>query len=113
MDRSEDELVKRIYKEQTVNSTKGDWFNLIKSDFEMIEEGFDENKIESMEIKEYKAHIKDKINKAAFKYLKKLQNQHIKVKHIVYEKLEVQSYIKNPILKNEEISHIFISHIFT
>ena len=49
-----------------------------------------------------KKEIKTKINDAAFKSLKLKQKTKEKVKHIVYEKLEIQNYLKTSLLTNKE-----------
>ena len=41
---------------------------------------------------------------SAIKYLKGLQQTHSKVKDIVYEKLEVQSYLISPLFSNDEVN---------
>ena len=42
---------------------------------------------------QYKKCVKDKIAKAAFKYLEGLKSKHSKIKDIKYKKLQIQPYI--------------------
>ena len=42
---------------------------------------------------QYKKCVKDKIAKAAFKYLEGLKSKHSKIKDIKYKKLQIQAYI--------------------
>ena len=66
-----------------------------------------EEEIKSMSKVKFKSLVKDKIAKAAFNYLQNLQSSHSKVKNIVYEKLEMQNYIKSDVLSTEEKQLIF------
>ena len=47
LDREDNELIKRIYNEQKDNPTKGDWIELVKEDYTMIEEEINEEDIKS------------------------------------------------------------------
>lgn len=61
--RADSELVKRVLKAQMVKPTKGDWFNTIKEDFQLINEdiaNFDEERLKSMQLKTYKKIYKEK-----------------------------------------------------
>ena len=66
-----------------------------------------EEEIKSMSKVKFKSLVKDKIAKAAFNYLQNLQISHSKVKHIGYEKLEMQNYIKSDLLTTDEKQLLF------
>ena len=104
--RDQKELLRRVYKAQKENPTKGDFVELVKKDFELIEEVIDEIKIETMTQFSYKNLIKSKIRKAAFKHLTALQDTHEKVKYIKYDKFEIQPYMTSPLFSNEEVSNL-------
>ena len=55
----------------------------------------------------FKSLVKDRIAKTAFTYLQNLQSSHSKVRNIVYEKLEMQNYIKSDVLSTEEKQLLF------
>ena len=101
--RDDSELIKRIYTEQRNNPTTGDFVELISEDFKVINEVQDDAKIQNTNIGVYKKHVKACIRRAAFKYLSNLQANHSKVKHIRYQKLEIQKYMVSPIFSNEEV----------
>ena len=76
----------------------------------MIGVEFDERKVKAMTKEDYKHFIKKKIQIAAFEYLRKLQETHSKIRNIAYSKLEIQNYMKSPILSDEEVNcHSFVS----
>ena len=66
LNRSEGELVKRVYVAQRNNPTKGDFIELVKQDLNDIGEDFDEEKIRCQTKTIFKAHIKNKIKEAVF-----------------------------------------------
>ena len=105
--RSDEELTKRVYDEQKKAPIKGDFYTLVKKDFEMVGEVIDENTILSMSKETHKKKVKTKVTLAALKYLKEKQMNHSKVKDIIYEKLEIQPYMKSTIFLNDEVSLLF------
>lgn len=105
--RKDDELVKRIFEAQKIKTTRGDWIELIKDDFKLIREIFDEDKFKSMSKYQVKKFIKSKIKVATFNYLKALQKSHSKIKFIEYKKLETQPDILSELFSNEEVKLLF------
>ena len=69
----------------------------------MINEDQNDDEIQAVSRHTYKKHIKSKIRAAAFAYLKCKQQLHSKVKHIYYEKLEIQKYMTSPLFSNDEV----------
>ena len=63
--------------------------------------------IENTSKERHKRYIKSKISISAFRYLKEKQSKHLKVKDIIYQKLEMQNYMKSPLFTNEEVSLLF------
>ena len=63
---------------------KGDWCQIVSSDFDMLGVHMSDEVILSMEIKSYKSYIKSIIKKAAFKELQAIQATRSKVKDIQY-----------------------------
>ena len=102
--REDSELTKRIYIEQKQNPTKGDYVELLREDFKIIDEAQDDEKIKNISIIKYKAYIKSKIKLAAFKYLMRKLKTHSKVSHIEYQKLETQGYMTSPVFTNVEVN---------
>ena len=88
----DNETIKKMYEKQKKNSTKGDWFQLLKEDFNFIEEDMDEEKIKTMSKQEYKQKIKVLVRKASFKVLNEEKQGHKKVKNIVYD-FVIQPYL--------------------
>ena len=105
--RDENELTKKILKFQMNNPTVGDFIELIKNDFTMIGEKININEIEQTSVRSYKKFIKEKIRKAALKYLNEMKDQHSKIHHIKYEKLETQKYVTSEMFSDEEVNLLF------
>ena len=106
LQRDQNELLKRVYKAQCENPTIGDFIELVRKDFELVGEPFDESKIESMTPKSYKDYVKAKIKEAAFKHLTEVQASHEKVRDIKYMKLETQPYMVSPLFSSEEVKKL-------
>ena len=104
--RDKNELLKRVYIAQKENPTEGDFAELVKKDFELLGEVIDENKIEAMDSKTYKDHIKAKIREIAFKDLTTIQATHVKVQDIKYNKLEIQAYMLSPLFSSKEVEKL-------
>jgi hypothetical protein len=102
--RNDQELIKRIYMEQKNNPTPGDFCELVKDDFKLINENIDEESIKRTIVTSYKNKIKQKIKVAAFKFLRMKQETHSKVKDIVYARLEPQKYLLSPLFMNDEVN---------
>ena len=105
--RDDSELTKRVYMSQKQSAIKGDFYNLVKDDFEMIGESLDEAKIAAYSVNVYKKMIKEKIREAALHFLQQKQKMHSKVRDIKYTKLETQKYMTSPLFSDEEVSLLF------
>ena len=62
------ETIKKIYEKQKTEPTRGDWYQLLKKDFQFIEKNINEEEIKSLSKAEYKKVVKAAIEKAALKY---------------------------------------------
>ena len=102
--REDDELTKRIYRAQANDPSPGDFIELVKNDFCMIDVEFNERKIAAMTKESYKNFVKRKIRIAAFEYLKNLQKTHSKIRNLVYNNLEIQNYMTSPLFSDEEVN---------
>ena len=102
--RNDKELTRRIYEEQKNNPTPGDFIELVKGDFKIINEVQNDDKIRNTNIKTYKSKLKLSVKAAAFEYLKEKLRTHTKVKHIRYNKFDTQAYMKSPIFSNIDVN---------
>ena len=107
LQRNDSELTKRVYNEQKRNPTPGDFSELVKKDFELIEEQMDESSIIGSSAEVFKTNIKKKIKMAAFKFLRNKQQTHSKVRDVQFSKLESQKYLVSPLFSNEEVNTLY------
>ena len=98
--RDDHELIKRVLQAQIKNPVKGDWTELVKIDMNECE--INEEHFNTLSKVEAKNEIKKKVNEAAFRYLKREQAEHSKVRHIVYPNYEIQNYLKSARITNKE-----------
>ena len=105
LNRDDKETTKKIFRKQTENNCKGDWYRLLENDFKFIGEQIDEKEIKSFKKEEYKKVIKNKVKEAAFKeYLKEKETHKKKLEHVKYENLGLQAYLTNKQLTRREIN---------
>ena len=84
--RNYQDLRKRSYSEQKRNPTKGDFVELIRDDFKLIDETQNDMAIQMTNTEAYKKMMKKRIKVASFNFLKSLQSKHSTVKDIKYVK---------------------------
>ena len=63
--------------------TKGDWYELLKQDFQFVGLNLNEDEIRSMSRQEYKKKIKHLIHKAAFEYFLLQKQSHSKLDEVI------------------------------
>ena len=102
--RDDEELTKRILREQQVHPTPGDFSELVKDDFKMCKMLYNEEQIMSSSQEQYKKIIKTNLEKAAFSCMIEKQQGHSKVRDIKYDILKMQPYLKSNKFSNEDVS---------
>ena len=107
MRRNRSELTRKVYEAQTEQTTKGDYVDLLKADFDMIDVKMDNDTIEKVSVKSYKKFIKLKVRKAALKYLNNKKETHSKIRHIEYRELKTQEYLTSALFSNEETQLLY------
>ena len=102
LNKHEDEVVSKVYNAMKNSPLKGDWYNLIQSDFEKIGMTLDEKSIKEADLSTFKNHIKKSVWAAWFKELEEMKLKHTKVQNIKYDGLRrPQGYLTNPNFDNE------------
>ena len=105
--RSEEELIKRIYNAQKENPNKGDWIHYLKEDFKYIKEDINETEAKEKTKYDYKKLIKKKVREQVFLGLKLVKESHSKVREIQYSKFQIQEYMMTPQWTNQEVANLF------
>lgn len=105
----EHSLIFRFFQSQLSSPVKGDWVLDIKKNLEDYEitESIEEIKI--MSKFKFRKIVVNAVRTKTFQDLIKLKDSHSKVKHIVYEKFEMQKYLKSDALSNYEAKFAFHS----
>ena len=101
LQRKEDELVRKVYEAQMADPAPGDFIELLKEDKESIGIDLTDNEIEMMSKRKFKNHVKEKIERAAFRYLLDRKQKHSKMSRLTYEKFEISKYLSSPIFNTE------------
>ena len=100
--RDDKETIKKIYKKQKEEKTKGDWFDLLLKDFEFIGSKLEDDDIKKMPKEEYKKHINEKVRNAAFLEMLQMKQQHSKIKEVNYPSFTIQPYLRSKQISNKE-----------
>ena len=98
LDKSDDEVVKRVYLAMKENPMKNDWYLLLKSDFDKMNIVLDEKEVENSNVLTYKQSIKTSVWNAFSKKLSEKQKTHT-LNMIKKENLKNIFLIQNLIMK--------------
>ena len=101
--RDDEELTKRVFREQERNTTPGDFVELVKADLAKYNIDYNEEFIKASKEDDFKSFVRKKIKEAAFEELKRKQMSHSKVNEITYEKLEKQPYLTSALFSNDDV----------
>ena len=104
LQRSQDEMIRKIYEVQKVDTSPGDFTELIAEDKDMLGLNMSDLEIGSMNKQKFKKIVKVKTREAAFLYLKSLKQGHSKMDGIIYEKFEKASYMNSPLFNGENVA---------
>jgi hypothetical protein len=102
-DRPNEELIKRVYEAQELNPSKGDLCELVKKDMHKFNIHMTKENIQQLNYVEFKTIVKNKVKYSAFSNLKMLQNNHSKVKSLIYRKHEQQKYMSSQLFNSKEV----------
>ena len=103
LQRNHDEMIRKVYEVQKVDTSPGDFCELIEEDKEMLGLNVSDIEIGSMNKAKFKKMVKSHVNQAAFCYLKSLKEGHSKMEKLNYSKFEKASYLNSPMFNTESI----------
>ena len=66
LQRSEGELIRRVYEEMKADPITNDWCQLVSGDFQLVNLNITDNQIRQMNQTQYKTLIKQKVCDAAY-----------------------------------------------
>ena len=107
LQKSDNEMIKKIYKTQKENPSLGDFSEIIKDDKKTISLNLTETEISNLRKNKFKEIVKKKVRDAAFEYLNTLKQKHSKMTNITYESLKVKPYLTSPIFNLETRNLLF------
>ena len=108
LDRDDHEITKKIYNAMKNKPLKGDWYNLVKSDFEKYGMLLDEKVIKDTDKDTLKKLIKTNVWNVFFQQLEQKKLTHIKVKNIKYNNSRTpEKYLTNPKFDNDMRNLLF------
>ena len=108
LQRSEGELIRRVYVAMKENPLEGDWCQLVEHYFREANLNISNDQIRQMDPTQYKKLIKSSVRDLAFIYFKERQAGHQKGRLLEHENLlKPQKYLITNQLTNKQISLLF------
>ena len=101
LQKSEHEMVRKVYETQKSNTSQGDFYELVRRDKENLGINQSDREISSMNRTKFKNFVKSKTKEAAFKYLLLKKQGHSKMNGISYTKFEKVQYMNSPLFNSE------------
>ena len=106
--REKSELIHRFYDAQKLKPSKNDWVLKIEEDKNELGITMDDMEIKKMSKYKFKRILKEKLKEKSYKFLMNKKETHSKTENLIYEKLELQNYLKSDSkLSNEEKQSLF------
>ena len=93
-------MIRKVYEAQKLDTSPGDFCEMVSEDKALIDLNMSEIEIESMKKERFKNIVKQKIRKASFQYLSNLKANHSKMSGITYKTNEISSYLKSPLFNS-------------
>ena len=87
LERSDDEIIKKVYLAQKKQPCEGDWVILIDNDKRDLGMMYKDSVIAQMNLEDYFDLVKSKVQQKAFTELVQIQQGHDKVRNIKYDSL--------------------------
>ena len=95
------ETVSKIYHKQKQESVLGDWYQLLKSDYEYIGLTMSDDEVKLTPKAKFKETVIKLLRDAAFQSYTKEKSMCSKLNEVQYEMLQVQTYLKNKSISKE------------
>ena len=108
LQKSESDLVRKIYEEMKADPVEGDWCLMVKKDFEESNLQLDDDQVRLMDGQRYKMLIKKSVRDSSFIFFKEKQANHQKGMLLDHEDLtKPQQYLTTNKLTNKQIALLF------
>ena len=103
-----DSLIRRFLDTQARNPGRNDWVTTIKDNLAYLEIWLDFEQIEMCSEYQFRNLVQKSIEEKCFEYLVNEKNKKNKVKHIQYQRLEIQKYLSPGRISNHQAKKIFL-----
>ena len=106
--RNDGELIHKVYSVQRLQTTRGDWFQIINEVKEKLAIDKSDEEISSMKKETFKTYIDKKTKVVAFEYLKKISRKHSN-SEFTWAKSEVEQekYLTDARFSKQDIKLLF------
>ena len=87
-------MLRDCFAAQHEDPTRGDWVSTVQADLEELDIKMTFSDIRSISANSFKNIVKKQIKIKALEYLQQCQQNHSKSRHVTYQKLEMEEYLK-------------------
>jgi hypothetical protein len=108
LNEDDNSLIRRFFNIQERNPGKNDWILTAKKTLETLDIYLDFDQIKQATRQQFKTFVDNSIEEKCFNYLIDEKNKKKKVKHIKYEKHEIQKYLLPGKISNTQAKEIFL-----
>ena len=85
--------IKKTYKKQNADPTKGDWFPLSQQDFKLFGETRNEQEVQETPMHIYRKNVTDQITWEAYFYFLEEKGKPSKLNEVTYYQIVIQHYL--------------------
>ena len=103
LQKSENEMIRKVYEMQKIDTSQGDFVELVNKDKDNLGLNLSDSEISTMNKAKFKKVIKAKTKQAAFKFLLTQKQGHSKMNGLIYTHFEKSEYLNSPLFNTEGI----------
>ena len=107
LNKDEDDMIFKFLMAQIKNPKKNDWYLDVENDMKDLKIDLSHQELKNISKQSLAKLLKEKAKNKAFFDLIEKKNSHTKLDDIVYEKLEMQPYLKSQLLYQEDAKILF------
>ena len=107
LNESEDSTLFKFFHAQSRAPIRGDWALTIREDLKELNISYTFEEIKQMSKEQFRKIVSESVQLQSFKYLNEKKLTQSKIKHIKYEKLQMQEYLKPNRISNNLAKFIF------
>ena len=107
LQRSESEIIRRVYEIQKLIPTRNDWFGLVRNTMKDLKIDMDDDMIMQMNKDKFKAIVSCAVEESAIQYLNRIAASHSKSEDLINTRLIKEQYFEDQRFSRSEVELLF------